>query len=132
MGQVDLKKFMESNYVLFSTPVGGYDLELMHGWLPITYFCKVMPYDIEKVKNLLDITHAHLSGQGIPLVTEILEKFGFISNPYQDRFEFGNIHVEHCAIRKICWVEEAPHIKFLHQLQNLVQAKTGKESIFKQ
>ena len=32
--------------------LGGYDLELMNGWLPITYFCQVMPYNIEKVKNL--------------------------------------------------------------------------------
>ncbi len=63
----------------------------------------------------------------IPLTPEILEKCGFESNPYQDRYELGDIHFEHCAIRQMIWSEKYPHIKHLHQLQNLIYALTGEE-----
>ncbi len=32
--------------------LGSYNLITLNGWLPIKKFCEVMPYDIEKVKNL--------------------------------------------------------------------------------
>jgi len=63
----------------------------------------------------------------IPLTPEILEKCGFVSNPYQDRYEFGDIHVEYCGFRDICWVNGKPHIEYLHQLQNLYFALTNEE-----
>ncbi len=56
----------------------------------------------------------------IPLTPDILGKCGFVSNPYQDRYELGDLHFEHCGIRGIVWCEKYPHIKYLHQLQNLV------------
>ncbi len=32
--------------------LGKYDLLALNGWLPILQFCELMPYDIEKVRNL--------------------------------------------------------------------------------
>lgn len=68
----------------------------------------------------------------IYLTPEILEKCGFISNPYQDRYELGDIYIEYCGIRNICWIENAPHIQYFHQLQNYVYANTNEELNFKQ
>ena len=65
----------------------------------------------------------------IPLTEEWLLKFGFISNPYKDRYEFGDIDVE-CDKTKgktELWLAGSPHIKHVHQLQNLYFALTGKE-----
>jgi len=68
---------------------------------------------INKVSLLDDVSP-------IPLTPDILGKCGFVSNPYQDRYELGDLHFEHCGIRGIVWCEKYPHIKYLHQLQNLV------------
>jgi hypothetical protein len=65
----------------------------------------------------------------IPLTEEWLLKFGFVSNPYEDRYEKGTIHIE-CDKTKgatYLWVENMPHIKYAHQLQNLYFALTGEE-----
>ena len=65
----------------------------------------------------------------IPLTEEWLLQLGFTSNPYQDRYEFGDINVE-CDKTKgetLLWIEMCLHIKFIHQLQNYVFASTGKE-----
>ncbi len=65
----------------------------------------------------------------IPLTEEWLLKFGFISNPYEDRYEKGLIHVE-CDKTKgatYLWINNMPHIKHIHQLQNLYFAITGEE-----
>jgi hypothetical protein len=65
----------------------------------------------------------------IPLTEEWLLKLGFVSNPYQDRYEKGRLHIE-CDKTKgeIClWIESMPHIKYIHQLQNLYFALTGEE-----
>lgn len=35
--------------------LGQYNLNAMNGWLPIKKFCEVMPYDIDKVKNLRNV-----------------------------------------------------------------------------
>lgn len=63
----------------------------------------------------------------IPLTPEILGRAGFVSNPYQDRYELGDIHVQYCGYRNMCWIENAPHIEYLHHLQNYVYWKSGKE-----
>jgi hypothetical protein len=65
----------------------------------------------------------------IPLTEEWLLKFWFISNPYEDRYEKGSIHIE-CLKTKgetYLWIENMPHIKYVHQLQNLYFALTGEE-----
>ena len=65
----------------------------------------------------------------IPLTEEWLLKFWFISNPYEDRYEKGSIHIE-CIKTKgetYLWIENMPHIKYVHQLQNLYFVLTGEE-----
>jgi hypothetical protein len=67
----------------------------------------------------------------VKLTEEWLLKFGFASNPYQDRYEKGLIHVE-CDKTKgkiQVWIEKIPRIRFeyVHQLQNLYFALTGEE-----
>ena len=60
----------------------------------------------------------------IPITEEWLLKLGFVSNPYQDRYEIGKdikLHVE-CDKTKgevMLWIEDLSHIKYVHQLQNL-------------
>lgn len=90
---------------------------------------------LEKVKNLLDITHAHLSGQGIPLTPEILDKCGF------EKDKDGVYNINGYAINKVMYWLDTGHLqialaytpilnapcKYLHQLQNLYFALTGKE-----
>jgi hypothetical protein len=68
----------------------------------------------------------------IPLTEEWLLKFRFASNPYQDRYEKGVLHIE-CDKTKgylQLWCEQLPQaifIKYVHQLQNLYFALTGEE-----
>ena len=69
--------------------------------------------------------------KSIPLTPEVLEKCGFESNPYQDRYELKDLHFEYCGVRNIIWSEKYPHIQYLHQLQNLHFALTGEELIYK-
>jgi hypothetical protein len=88
----------------------------------------------EKV-NWIVLQHIHESiesfiwVQPIPLTEDWLLKFGFVSNPYEDRYEKGTIHIE-CDKTKgatYLWIENMPHIKYVHQLQNLYFALTGEE-----
>ena len=67
--------------------------------------------------------------RAIPLTEEWLLKCGFVENCYQDRFENKFIHVECNKIRgkTELWIENIPHIKYIHQLQNLYFALTGEE-----
>jgi hypothetical protein len=67
--------------------------------------------------------------RAIPLTEEWLLKCGFVENCYQDRFENKFIHVQCNKIRgkTELWIENIPHIKYLHQLQNLYFALTGEE-----
>ena len=67
----------------------------------------------------------------ILLTEEWLLRMGFISNPYQDRYENVVIHVECNKTRGVTelWIDKMPHIKYLHELQNLYFALTGKELI---
>lgn len=72
----------------------------------------------------------------IPITEEWLLKFGFISNPYQDRYELNNIYFQGCKLCFECdktkgftelWIYEFPNIKYVHQLQNLFHIVTGSE-----
>lgn len=69
----------------------------------------------------------------IPLTEEWLLKFGFLSNPYQDRYEKDGIHIECDKIMNNelnLWIEKLPkfvRLKYVHQLQNLYFALTGEE-----
>jgi hypothetical protein len=77
---------------------------------------------------LIYLNHDQIETCGaIPITPEILERCGFESNPYQDRYELGYFHFEHCAIRQMIWIEKYPHVNYLHQLQNLYFALTGEE-----
>ena len=82
-----------------------------------------------RLKNPI-INNIHIKDcKPIPLTEEWLLKFGFVSNPYQDRYENEFIHVECNKTRGITelWIERMPHIKYVHQLQNLYFALTGQE-----
>ena len=70
----------------------------------------------------------------IPLTEDWLVKLGFESNPYQDRYENKVIQVECNKLRGYTelWIDGMPHIKYVHQLQNLYFALTGEELILKQ
>jgi len=70
----------------------------------------------------------------IPLTEEWLVKFGFESNPYQDRYENKSIHIECNKLRgkTELWIERMPHIKYIHQLQNLYWVLCGKELTLKE
>jgi hypothetical protein len=65
----------------------------------------------------------------IELTEEWLLKFGFISNPYQDRYEKDIIRINCNKIKGFTelWIDGMPHIKYIHQLQNLYFALTGEE-----
>ena len=72
--------------------------------------------------------------EGVPLTEDVLVKLGFESNPYQDRYENKSIHIECNKLRgkTELWVEKMPHIKHVHQIQNLYHALTGEELTLKQ
>jgi hypothetical protein len=65
----------------------------------------------------------------IPLTEEWLLKFGFLSNPYKDRYEKGDIDIECNKTRgkTELWLSGFPYIKHIHQLQNLYFALTNEE-----
>jgi hypothetical protein len=65
----------------------------------------------------------------IPITEKWLLEAEFVSNPYQDRYEKGPIHIECDKTKRetYLWIENMPHIKYVHQLQNLYFALTGEE-----
>ena len=70
--------------------------------------------------------------QPIPLTEEWLLSFGFISNPYMDRYEKGALHIECDKTRGYLqlWCEQLPQAistKYVHQLQNLFYCLFGQE-----
>ena len=87
------------------------------------------------VKNDNEETWIELENfEGIKLTEEILMRLGFISNPYQDRYELDGINVECNKLRKdeiTLWIEFMPHIKNVHQLQNLYFILKNKELTLK-
>jgi hypothetical protein len=70
--------------------------------------------------------------QPIPFTEEWLLKFGAISNFYKDRYElpvkneFIFIDCDQSRTPNL-WMAKYPHIKHVHQLQNLFHAITGEE-----
>jgi hypothetical protein len=68
--------------------------------------------------------------KAIPITEEWLLNLGFESNPYQDRYEHSSGIIVECDKTKgitELWIERFPHIKHIHQIQNLHHALTGKE-----
>lgn len=67
---------------------------------------------------------------GLKLNEDWLIKLGFLSNPYEDRYEKDDFHI-HCDKTKDSldlWVTNCRlDLKYVHQLQNLFFALTGKE-----
>jgi len=87
--------------------------------------CKISEDSIENELWCKPLTEIH----PIPLTEQWLLRFGFVSNPYQDRYELGKIHIQ-CDKTKgttDLWIEGASHIKYVHSLQNYVFALTGQE-----
>jgi hypothetical protein len=88
--------------------------------------------DLDDLKNKHVNAAAYDELQPIPLTEEWLLKFGFVSNPYQDRYEKGHLHIE-CDKTKgelMLWIDKLPYaklIKSVHELQNLYFALTGNE-----
>jgi len=79
------------------------------------------------INQRLDIFYHTENIKPIPLTEEWLLKLGFVSNPYQDRYDKGIFHIE-CDKTKgkiDLWVYGSPHIKYIHQIQNLYHALTG-------
>jgi len=79
------------------------------------------------INQRLDIFYHTENIKPIPLTEEWLLKLGFVSNPYQDRYDKGIFHIE-CDKTKgetILWLAGVPHIKYIHQLQNLYHALNG-------
>lgn len=91
------------------------------------------PEQIEVIEPKIVNGRELYSFHPIALTTSVLERCGFVSNPYQDRYELGKIHVE--LNRTLgydeLWIDGMPHIKYLHQLQNLFFALTGAEINYK-
>ena len=81
------------------------------------------------------ITEAKDQLSPIPLTEEWLVKLGFVSNPYEDRYEKGDFHI-HCDKTKgflDLWVTNCRlDLQHVHQLQNLYFALTGKELTIKE
>jgi len=99
-------------------------------------------YELYGVKNIQQIEHTDFEfisdnelrcANPIPLTEEWLVKLGGVPNPYQDRYEFGKIYVHIDKTKGITemWIDDAPHIKYVHQFQNYVHAKTGEELTIK-
>lgn len=87
--------------------------------------------DLEQlaIEHLICLDNGRCEFDPIPLTEEWLLRFGFVSNPYQDRYELDKIHIQ-CDKTKgttDLWIEGAPHIKYVHSLQNYVFALTGQE-----
>jgi hypothetical protein len=98
--------------------------------------------DKEKVWEILDgheidECYENPYTKSIYLTEEWLLKLGFQSNPYQDRYEKGVLHIE-CDKTKgylQLWCEQLPQaifIKYVHQLQNLYFALTGQELTYQE
>jgi hypothetical protein len=66
----------------------------------------------------------------IPLTEEWLLKMGFVSNPYQDRYELNGIYLECYKLNGFLQLWESRtgvDLKTVHQMQNLIYAITNEE-----
>jgi hypothetical protein len=88
----------------------------------------INPIDIDDLIYIFE-TPNPIDYRYIPLTEEWLVKLGGVPNPYQDRYEFGKIYVHIDKTKGITeiWIDYAPHIKYVHQFQNYVHARTGEE-----
>lgn len=70
--------------------------------------------------------------QALPLTEEWLLKFGFLCNPYKDRYEIYWFNID-CDKRQgyLDLSFNGVPIRFVHQLQNLYFALTNEELIIK-
>jgi hypothetical protein len=89
-------------------------------------------HDIEEI----DDAPENFDAKPIQLTEEWLLKFGFVSNPYKDRYELIakiNIIIECDKTKGLVdlYCEQFPHIKYVHSLQNLYFALTGEELTLK-
>lgn len=76
-------------------------------------------YYIKVFESFEQLLCDHL--EPIELTEERLIEFGYISNPYQDRYErydCPNIECNKTRGYTELWIERMPHIKYIHQLQN--------------
>lgn len=103
--------------------------ELRIGNIVENTYGNIFPVDASKIYR---ISCGDLSNiKPVPLTEEWLLRFGFESNSYQDRYENKIIHVECNKTRGFTelWIDRMPHIKYVHQLQNLFFALRDKELI---
>ena len=67
----------------------------------------------------------------IPLTEEWLEKFGFVDNNYTMDFKkisfSWSSRIVATGVRSGWYCKKHPHIKFVHQLQNIIHALSGQE-----
>lgn len=110
-----------------------YDDIFQHGNSPNLKIIKIDSGSIKWAQsNIEQFNRAH---KPILITEELLLKFGFISNPYSDRYELGDFHIEHNRERgySIFWHERSGvSIEHIHQLQNFYFALTGEELTLKQ
>ena len=83
---------------------------------------------IKNFKTGVGYTNVNQSDlDAIPLTEKILTEWcpEVVSNPYQDRYEIGNIHIQYNGFTDTLWIDGMPHITYLHQLQMLILALTN-------
>lgn len=90
-------------------------------------------YIVEHGYELDDISNNPNMVKPIPLTEEWLERFGFISDPYQDMYIkcWLKINCDKTRGKLELWVEninsKVVYLEFVHTLQNLYFALTGEE-----
>lgn len=114
--------------------IGNWVLDSGGKWLRVDYW---EYHDKVAMKMFIEGTEVHpmteyiQNASPIPITPDVLEKCGFVDFVYH--WELGNIHLDWSSRivatgeRKGISVIGSPHIKYLHQLQNLVHALTGEE-----
>jgi hypothetical protein len=99
-------------------------------------------YHFNDLNQILSCTPPKPRLEPIPLTEEWLVKFGFEKRdvPYQRRWLLNDFEIEKQGnlFAYVIWDESAPHLtqfrghsKYVHQLQNLYFALTGKELTLK-
>jgi hypothetical protein len=101
------------------------DYRTLYGWEKKVVDCHDLAW-ISKNANEFNTTHRPIS-----ITEDLLLECGFVSNPYQDRYEKGSFHVQcdKTKGRTELWVEGVKDFDYLHQLQNLYLDRTGDELI---
>ena len=85
------------------------------------------------IKDLSEAPESQIWCKPIPLTSEILEKCGFVYNKLVDGYEFDKYTIRYQMMFYDGFrISEFNICKYLHQLQNLIYALTGKELEYKQ